>query len=70
MAEIGAPMSGKILKIDVNIGDQVSEDEEVALLEAMKMEIPVVSSYDGRVKDICVKTGDSVEEDDILIVLD
>ena len=41
MAEITAPMSGKMWKILVKVGDAVSEDDEVAILEAMKMEIPV-----------------------------
>lgn len=69
MAEITAPMSGKMWKILVNVGDSVSEDDEVAVLEAMKMEIPVVSPNDGTIKEIKVKEGDAVEAEAVIMVL-
>lgn len=69
MADITAPMSGKIFKVLVNVGDSVNEDDEVAILEAMKMEIPVVSPAAGTVKEVRVKEGDAVEADAVLIVL-
>ncbi len=69
MAEITAPMSGKMWKILVNVGDSVSEDDEVAILEAMKMEIPVVSPGDGAIKEIRVKEGDAVEAESVIMIL-
>ena len=70
MTEIVAPMSGKILEVKVNVGDQVAEEDEVATLEAMKMEIPVVSPVDGTVKEIKVKAGDAVEAEAAIIILE
>jgi acetyl-CoA carboxylase biotin carboxyl carrier protein len=70
MAEITAPMSGKMWKIQVNVGDTVGEDDEVAILEAMKMEIPVVSPSDGTVKEIRVKEGDAVEAESVIMILE
>jgi len=70
MIEIASPMSGKILEIQVSVGDSVAEDDEVAILEAMKMEIPVVSPADGTVKEIKVAVDDSVEADQVLMVLE
>ena len=70
MIEIASPMSGKILEIQVNVGDKIAEDDEVAILEAMKMEIPVVSPADGTVKEIKVAVDDSVEADQVLMVLE
>lgn len=70
MADITAPMSGKMWKILVKVGDSVGEDDEVAILEAMKMEIPVVSPADGKVKDIKVKEGDAVEAESVIMVLE
>ncbi len=70
MAEITAPMSGKMWKILVNVGDTVGEDDEVAILEAMKMEIPVVSPEDGTIKEIKVKEGDAVEAEAVIMVLE
>lgn len=70
MTEITAPMSGKMWKILVKVGDTVGEDDEVAILEAMKMEIPVVSPADGTVKDIKVSEGDAVEAEAVIMVLE
>jgi biotin carboxyl carrier protein len=70
MIEIKAPMTGKIISITVNVGDQVKTDDEVVIMDAMKMEIPVQSPADGIVKEILVKEGDSVKTDQVLIVLE
>ncbi|MEE9436198.1 MAG: acetyl-CoA carboxylase biotin carboxyl carrier protein subunit [Candidatus Adiutricales bacterium] len=70
MIEITSPMSGKILEIQVKVGDSIAEDDEVVILEAMKMEIPVVSPADGTVKEIKVAVEDSVEADQVLMVLE
>jgi biotin carboxyl carrier protein len=67
--EIRAPLAGKVVSITVEAGDTVEEDDEVMILEALKMETSVYASADGTVKEIKVKPGDSVEEDDLLVVL-
>ena len=67
--EIRAPLAGKVVSITVEAGDTVEEDDEVMILEALKMETSVYASADGTVKEIKVKAGDSVEEDDLLMVL-
>ncbi|MFW6011892.1 MAG: biotin/lipoyl-containing protein [Desulfosalsimonas sp.] len=68
--EIKAPLAGKVVSILVSQGDSVEEDEEIMVLEAMKMETSVYSTADGKVSEIRVKTGDTVEEDDVLMVLE
>jgi acetyl-CoA carboxylase biotin carboxyl carrier protein len=68
--EIRSPLAGKVWTITVKEGDTVEEDDEIMVLEAMKMETPVYSSIDGTVKEIKVKKGDSVEEDDVLVVIE
>ena len=70
MTEITAPMGGKVIDIKVNPGDSVKEGEEVVVLEAMKMELPVVSVASGIVKDIKCRKGNTVEADAVLIVLE
>jgi biotin carboxyl carrier protein len=67
--EIKAPMTGKIIEIIVHVGDHVSTDDEVIIMDAMKMEIPVQAPADGIVKEINVKEGDSVKTDQVLMVL-
>jgi acetyl-CoA carboxylase biotin carboxyl carrier protein len=69
VSEITAPMGGKVLDIKVNPGDTVTQDDEVIVLEAMKMELPVVAPESGTVTEIKCKKGDTVEADAVLIVL-
>ncbi len=70
MAEILAPMAGKVIEIKVNVGDKVQEDDEVAVIEAMKMEMPILTDTEGTVKEIKVKKGDSIEADQVLMIVE
>ena len=56
-----APMVGKILKVEKKVGDRVQEDDVVVVMEAMKMEIPVVAPSAGVIKEIKVSPGQAVE---------
>jgi len=68
--EILAPLAGTIVSVNLEVGATVEEDEEVFVVEAMKMETPVFCPCSGTVKEIKVKKGDKVEEDDVLAVVD
>lgn len=68
--DVCAPMPGNILEILVNVGDAVKEDDELLILEAMKMENPIYAPADGTVKEIKVKVKDSVEADQVLMILE
>lgn len=70
MSDITAPMGGKILNVLVDVGDSVNENDEVLILEAMKMELPVVATSSGTVKEVKCSKGDAVEADTVLIVLE
>ncbi|RLB10478.1 MAG: acetyl-CoA carboxylase biotin carboxyl carrier protein subunit [Deltaproteobacteria bacterium] len=70
MGEIVSPMAGKVLEVKVNVGDNISDGDEVVVLEAMKMELPIISEASGVVKEIKCKKGDTVESGDVLIVLE
>ena len=70
MSEVTAPMAGNIIDVKVEVGDTVNEDDELLILEAMKMEMPLVASTSGKVKEIRCKKGDSVGADDILVVIE
>tara|TARA_B110000046_G_scaffold23553_1_gene22474 strand:- start:3770 stop:4300 length:531 start_codon:yes stop_codon:yes gene_type:complete len=65
--ELKAPMPGLVLKIEVEIGQQVKEGEALLVLEAMKMENVLKSPADVVVKLICVTEGNAVEKNEILI---
>ena len=70
MSEITAPMGGKVIDVKVNVGDTVNENDEVVILEAMKMELPVVAAEPGTVKEIKCNKGDAVEAEAILVILE
>ena len=59
-----------IWKISVEIGQKVDIDDVVVILESMKMEIPIESKYSGVVKEILIKEGDNVNEDQEIIILE
>jgi biotin carboxyl carrier protein len=67
---IVAPMPGTISEILVEVGDQVKADEELIILEAMKMENPIVAPSNGVVKEIKVAEEDKVDTNQLLIVLE
>ncbi len=68
--DVTVPMEGKIVAVKVNVGDKVEEDDEVAVIEAMKMEMPVPSPADGVVKEIRVKVGDKCAAEQVLMVIE
>jgi len=63
---VAAPMVGKILKIEKKVGERVEEDDVVLVMEAMKMEIPVVAPVSGVLKELKVSPGQAVEAEQIL----
>ena len=70
MSEITAPMGGKVIEVKVKAGDAVNEGDEVVIIEAMKMELPVVATESGTVKDVRCNKGDAVEAESVLVVLE
>lgn len=68
--EIIAPLSGKILSIEIEVGQAVEEDDDAVIIEAMKMETAIYVPCDGKVAEVKVKVGDEVEEDDVLAVIE
>jgi biotin carboxyl carrier protein len=67
---IEAPMVGKILKIEKQVGDRVEEDEIVLVMEAMKMEIPIVAPVSGILSELKVSSGQAVEAEQELATIE
>ncbi len=70
MPDIEAQITGNVWKIEVAVGDRVSDGDTVVILESMKMEIPVEAEEDGTVTEIRCEEGQSVSEGDVLVVLE
>ena len=74
--DIAAPISGNVWRIGnpergtIRVGDIVHKGEEIANLEAMKMENAIIAPFDGHVTEICVKLNDSVIEGQLLFILE
>ncbi len=68
-ATILAPIGGKIVDITVKVGDFVKKGQTVAVIEAMKLENEVPATVEGKVVEIKVSKGNTVNNKDVLIVL-
>ena len=68
--EIRAEMVANVWKVVKASGDEVSEGDTLVILESMKMEIPVLSEWKGRVIEVAVSKGDVVQEGDVLAVIE
>ncbi len=67
---VTVPMVGKIVSVTVKVGDRIKEDDQVAVLEAMKMEMPIVAPISGVVKEICASAGQEVEAEATIAVIE
>ena len=67
---VTVPMVGKIVSVTVKVGDRVEENDQVAVLEAMKMEMPLVAPVGGMVKEVCVKAGQEVDAEATIAVIE
>ena len=67
--KIEAGAAGKVFKVEAKAGQAVKKGDAVVILEAMKMEIPVVAPQDGTVASIDVAVGDAVEAGQVLATM-
>ena len=70
MPEVPAHITGTVWKIEVKVGDDVSEGQILVILESMKMEMPVEAPQGGKVASIAVSEGQAVNEGDTLVTLE
>lgn len=66
---VSAHITGTVWKIEVKVGDEVSEGQTLVILESMKMEMPVEAPEGGKVLEIKTAEGQPVNEGDVLVVL-
>ncbi len=69
-AQIKAPMPGMVIKVHVNVGDEVRKGDKILIIEAMKMENAVSSPINGVVKTVNAVEGKGVEKDELLIEIE
>ena len=67
--EVKASVPGKVVKVEASVGQAVNPGDSIVVLEAMKMEIPIVAPEAGTVASINVSVGQAVESGDLLASL-
>jgi biotin carboxyl carrier protein len=67
---IEVPITGKIISVDVKVGDTVKEGDVVCVLESMKMENPILSPVDGSIVEIGVKPDQVVKPGEVIAVIE
>jgi acetyl-CoA carboxylase biotin carboxyl carrier protein len=70
MAAIKSQISGTVWQVLVEVGQEVSEDEDLIILESMKMEIPVSAIQDGKIVELLVSPGQVIQEGQVLVVIE
>ncbi len=70
LIDVVAEITGKVWKIEAEIGEKMEEDDAIVILESMKMEIPVSAPEDGTVSEILVKEGDAIAEGQLIARID
>jgi acetyl-CoA carboxylase biotin carboxyl carrier protein len=70
MVPARADVTGSVVLVKVAVGDQVAKDQEIMILESMKMEIPVLAPVTGTVVGIDVAAHDSVKERQVVATVE
>jgi biotin carboxyl carrier protein len=70
LEKIEAPLPGKIIKVNVKVGDEISEFDEICVIEAMKMENPIVATASGVVREVLVAVGKVVKAGELIVVIE
>jgi len=64
-----SPVPGKVVKLRVGVGDKVSKDDLIAVIESMKALVEVKSPYEGVVREVKVKEGDFVNINQVIVII-
>ncbi len=67
---VQVPITGKILSVNVNTGDQVNEGDVLCVLESMKMENPILAPVSGTVTQVSVKADQTVKPGDTIVIIE
>ena len=67
---IEAPLTGKITKVSVKVGDTVNEGDELCVLEAMKMENPILAPIKGKVTQLAVTPDKRVKAGELIAIIE
>ncbi len=67
---VEAPMTGKIIRVNVKVGDSVKVDDEICILESMKMENPIVAPVVGKIVQLGVAADQVIQAGKMIAVIE
>ena len=67
---IEVPISGRIISVEVKVGDVVKEGDTLCIIESMKMENPILSPVAGTIQKVGVTAGQTVREGDLVAIIE
>jgi len=67
---IEVPITGKILNVNVNVGDEVKEGDVICLLESMKMENPILAPVNGTITKVGITVEQTVQPGEIVAIIE
>ncbi len=67
---VEVPITGKVISVNVKVGDQVEEDDVLCILESMKMENPIVAPVSGTIVEIGVKVDQVVKPGEVVAIIE
>ncbi|MGB2757644.1 MAG: biotin/lipoyl-binding carrier protein [Acidimicrobiia bacterium] len=70
MTDVRAEITANVWQVSASVGDVVAEGDEIAILESMKMEIPVVVEVAGTITQLTIEPGGTVREGDLMAVIE
>ncbi len=70
LEKIEAPLPGKVISVKIKPGDKVAEFAEVCVIEAMKMENPILATVSGEVKEVLISAGKVVKAGEVIAVIE
>ncbi len=68
--EIKSYIPGTIIEINAKVGKKLKEGDPILVLEAMKMRNQITMPFDGKIKEICVKEGDRIPKNELMVVVE
>lgn len=70
LERVEVPITGKILSVNVDVGDKVKEGDVLCIIESMKMENPILAPIDGRIKEIGVQAGKTMQTGELVATIE
>ena len=67
---VEVPITGKVISVDVKVGDTVKEGDVLCVLESMKMENPILAPVDGSVVEIGIAADQVVKPGEVIVVIE